>query len=128
MPTRASTLRQDRSHTRCSIVPPDLLARVAREGSAEQRDAALAALAASASMRSQRSFVNRIRRELGTEAAIRFAGLDTSPTRRQTVYDNKNKGRFNLPGTRARGEGDPRARESKKPALQAGISNSGGRI
>jgi len=91
----------------CSIAPPDLLAQLARDGTGEQRDAALAALAASASIRTQRSLLSRIRLELGADTANLFAGLQgVSPARRQTVYDNKSQGRSNLPGTRARGDDD----------------------
>ena len=91
----------------CEIAPPDLLDQMIRDGSSAQRDAALATLAASASMRSQRSFLSRVRRELGTDAANTIAGLDIAPERHQTVYDNENQGRSNLPGRRARGEDEP---------------------
>jgi len=107
MPT-TSTPRRTPRRTPCSIAPPDLLARVARQGTPEQRDAALAALAASASMRTQRSLLSRMRLELGAETANLFAGLEgASPTRRQTVYDNESQGRSGLPGTRKRGEDEP---------------------
>jgi Zn-dependent metalloprotease len=107
--TPRRTHRHTPRHTPCSIAPPDLLARIAREGSAEQRDAALAALAASASMRTQRSLLSRMRLELGADTANTFAGLSgtASPTRRQTVYDNGAQGRSGLPGRRVRGEDDP---------------------
>jgi Zn-dependent metalloprotease len=90
----------------CSIAPPDLLARAASTGTPEQRDAALATLAASASIRTQRSLINQVRRELGVDAALRVSGVTPSPECRQTVYDNKNLGRFNLPGTKVRAHGE----------------------
>jgi Zn-dependent metalloprotease len=93
--------------TICGIAPPDLLARVARSGSDEQRDAALAALAASASLRTQRTFLGQLRRSVDAAVFNQFVGLDVTPERRQTVYDNENQGRANLPGTRKRGEDDP---------------------
>jgi Zn-dependent metalloprotease len=95
------------THHTCSIAPPDLLARLASTGNAEQRAAALSALGASASMRTQRTLLNQVRRELGTDAANQIAGLDVTPQRRQTVYDNQHQGRFFLPGVRVRGDGDP---------------------
>lgn len=106
------------NHTTCSIAPPDLLARLASSGTDEQRTAALSALAASASMRTQRSLLNQVRRQLGTDAANLVAGLDvtsgvtsgvisgSTSGRRQTVYDNQHQGRFFLPGVRVRGEGE----------------------
>jgi Zn-dependent metalloprotease len=94
------------SHPTCSIAPPDLLARLASSGSAEQRAAAVAAMGTSASMRTQRSMLGAVRRELGADVANLVAGLDVTPERRQTVYDNQHQGRFFLPGVRVRGEDD----------------------
>lgn len=91
--------------TVCSIASPDLLAWVILEGSPEQREAALATLAASASMRTQRAIYGQLRRDFGVNIS-QLAGLDVTAERRQTVYDNQNQGRFNLPGQRARGEGE----------------------
>ncbi len=100
------------THPSCAIAPPDLLARVASQGPAAQRDAALAALAASASMRTQRSLLGRLRQHAGDDVVNRLAGLVVSAVRRQTVYDNQHQGRSFLPGVRTRGEldgpsGDP---------------------
>lgn len=94
------------THPHCSIAPPDLLARIASEGSAGQRDAALAALAASASMRTQRAMLGRLRQHAGDDVVNLIAGLVVSTARRQTVYDNQTQGRSFLPGVRVRGEGD----------------------
>jgi Zn-dependent metalloprotease len=95
------------THTTCSIAPPDLLARIASTGTAEQRAAALSALGASASMRTQRALLNQVRLQAGADVANLIAGLDVTPERRQTVYDNQHQGRFFLPGVRVRGDGDP---------------------
>jgi Zn-dependent metalloprotease len=92
--------------TCCSIAPPDLLARLAAEGAAEQRDAAIRALAASASMRTRRALVTRLMRELDMDVGA-LATIPISPQGRQTVYDLRHAGQSALPGTRARGEGDP---------------------
>lgn len=94
------------THAACSIAPPDWLSKVAFDGDPDQREAALSALAASASMRTQRSMLGRIRLSLGDSVANQIAGLDVTPERRQTVYDNQNQGRSNLPGERARREDD----------------------
>ncbi len=95
------------THPACSIAPPDLLARLASSGTTEQRAAAVSTMAASASMRTQRSILGQVRRQLGAEGAALLAGLDVSAQRRQTIYDNQRQGRAFLPGVRVRGEGDP---------------------
>ncbi|MDQ3103782.1 MAG: M4 family metallopeptidase [Actinomycetota bacterium] len=91
----------------CQIAPPDLLARLAAEGDAAQREAAIQTLAASASLRTQRGLLGRLRREVGVGAAeiAGLAGLEPSSSR-QTVYDNQHNGRSFLPGVRARGDDD----------------------
>lgn len=98
------------AHTcKCSIAPPDLLARLASEGGSaqEQRDAALRTLASSASMRTRRAMVGRLYRELNLTAGQVMGFGVTTERRRQTVYDNQNNGRVFLPGVRSRGWGDP---------------------
>ena len=97
--------------TGCSIAPPDLLSRVASEGTPDQRDAALKALAASASMRTQRTILGQLRRQVGEEIVNQIAGLVPSPEAYQTVYDNQHLGRMSLPGVRVRGEDDGPARD-----------------
>jgi Zn-dependent metalloprotease len=99
------------SHRTCSIAPPDLLARLASSGTAEQRAAALSTIGASASIRTQRSLLGQVRRDLGADSAT-FVGLDVSRKRRQTVYDNQHKGRFFLPGVRVRGDGEPASKDA----------------
>ena len=92
----------------CCIAPPDLLARVALEGSAGQRDAALKTIAASASMRTQRGLIGRLARELGQDPRS-LAGIQAPQGARQTVYDARHGGRSSLPGTKQRGHDDPPA-------------------
>ncbi len=89
----------------CFIAPPDLLARLAAEGDADQREAALRTLSASASLRTQRSIVTRLTRELDMSVA-QLAGLPTV-THQQIVYDNQHQGRTSLPGKKVRADGDP---------------------
>src|SRR3954462_13721741 len=47
----------------CFIAPPDLLAKMATEGDAGERDAAIGALATSAAVRARRSFVAGLPRD-----------------------------------------------------------------
>ena len=89
----------------CFIAPPDLLARLAAEGEPDQREAALRTLSASASLRTQRSIVSRLTRELDVPTA-QLAGLPTV-TEQQIVYDNQHQGRTALPGKKVRADGDP---------------------
>ncbi len=89
----------------CFIAPPDLLARLAAEGEAEQREAALRTLSASASLRTQRSIVGRLARETDVSVA-QLVGLAVAPEQ-QIVYDNQHLGRTSLPGKRVRADGDP---------------------
>jgi Zn-dependent metalloprotease len=90
----------------CSIAPPDLLARLAESDDPERRKAAIQTLAASASMRTQRSLVTRVMREMDVDAQA--LGLTPPPTgQRQTVYDLENGGRGDLPGRKVREQGDP---------------------
>jgi Zn-dependent metalloprotease len=89
----------------CSILPPDLLARLASEGTAEQREAAVRTLSASAALRTQRSIVGRLMRELDV-AAPKLGGLEIT-RQRQIVYDNQHQGRSFLPGQKVRDDDDP---------------------
>ncbi|GAA4656293.1 M4 family metallopeptidase [Arthrobacter cryoconiti] len=90
----------------CSIAPPDLLARLALDGTSAQKEAALRALATSAAFRQQRAVMGKMTRQfhLPTGQAL---GFNISSTRRLTVYDNQTKGRTFLPGVRMRGWGEP---------------------
>jgi Zn-dependent metalloprotease len=90
----------------CFITPPDLLGRLAEEGSAEEREAAVRTLATSAALRTQRALVGSLLRDDATrEAALAF--IHPPAGERRTVYDVENQGRSALPGRRVRGEGDP---------------------
>jgi len=86
----------------CYILPPVILARVADEGSAADREAALNTLAASAGLRSRRAVVQRLTREMGPSIARSL----TPKGERRTVYDADHGGDNSLPGIRKRGEGD----------------------
>ncbi len=86
----------------CFIVPPVVLAQLAEEGTAEDRTAAVNTLAASATLRAQRALVQ----ELGLRGAA-LSKLGPPPGEKRTIYDMKSGGLSNLPGQKARGEGDP---------------------
>ncbi len=90
----------------CGIAPPDLLARLAIEGDPQQREAAVRALATSAAIRSQRSLIGRLDRQLNLNIG-QMIGFAVTPERRLTVYDNQKMGRPFLPGVRIRGWGEP---------------------
>src|SRR4051812_38581773 len=94
----------------CFIAPPDLLAKMATEGDAAERDAALGALATSAAVRARRSFVTGLLRNPETRQT--GLGLICTPTNEQrTVYD-VHHGRENaLPGEKVLSEGDPPSKD-----------------
>ncbi len=94
-------------HPICFIAPPNVLDYIAKEGDAEQRDAALRTLATSASLRTRRALVGPIVQQLGLEAVVGL-GLIQAPTGVQrTVYDVQHRGQSALPGELVRSEGDP---------------------
>jgi Zn-dependent metalloprotease len=99
----------------CSIAPPFLLARLIKEGTPEQREAALQTIAASASMRSRRALVGRIAREMPEVRAVAFAQLSPAApiaepeVAPQSVYDVEEGGNSSLPGKLLRASGDPPA-------------------
>jgi Zn-dependent metalloprotease len=88
----------------CFIAPPDLLARLATEGTPEQREAAVRTLSASAALRTQRTIVSSLMRQTDVPVA-KLAGLETTKER-QIVYDNQHRGRSFLPGVKIRAHGD----------------------
>jgi Zn-dependent metalloprotease len=100
----------------CAIAPPDLLARVAAQGSADERDAALRTIAASASMRTRRAVVGTVIRQMGVD--IHDLAFVAPPAgERRTVYDAQHGGSSSLPGRKVRGEGDlPSSDESVNEA------------
>jgi Zn-dependent metalloprotease len=102
-----STDPQTRIHTTCCfITPPDLLDRLAKEGTAEEREAAVRTLAASAAIRTRRAIVGSLLREQGIAGVP--AGFLPPPTGdRHTVYDVQHGSRSSLPGVKARTVGDP---------------------
>jgi Zn-dependent metalloprotease len=105
--TDAGPARTPSHHACCFIVPPDLLNRVAIEGSEEERKAALRTIAASASTRTRRSAVAKVIRDVGVEAAVAFMRAPVGKRRR--VYDVHNGGRSDLPGDLVRAEDDAAA-------------------
>jgi Zn-dependent metalloprotease len=108
-------------HCCCFILPPDLLARIAEEGTPEQRQAALSTLAASASFRTRRSITRSLLRDGNME--LRDLAFVAPPAgEKRTVYDAEHKGQSDLPGTRARGEGDP---ESSDAAVNEAFDGAG---
>ena len=88
----------------CFIAPPDLLSRIANEGQAEDRAAAINALGASASIRGRRDLVRHVMHHMN----LGLGDLALAPPNgeRRTVYDAKHGGQSQLPGTRVRGDGD----------------------
>lgn len=94
------------SHCHCLIAPPNLLARIAGEGSPRQRKAAIRSLAASASMRTRRSTIGALMREPNID--VRSLALCTAETASEkiTVYDAGQGGQSSLPGRKARGNDD----------------------
>jgi Zn-dependent metalloprotease len=90
----------------CFIAPPDLLARLAEEGTPEQRQAAIQALATSAAIRSRRSIITALVQQ--PDVDIRSLAFCAPPSgERRTVYDLEHRGMSALPGSKVRGEGDP---------------------
>jgi Zn-dependent metalloprotease len=92
--------------TCCMIAPPNVLVRIAQEGSPEQRDAALQTLATSVALRAQRETVGNALRALDVGLA-ELTFLAPSAKTEITVFDVQNGGDFDLPGERRRGAGDP---------------------
>src|SRR4051812_30586144 len=81
----------------CFIVPPDLLAKVAEEGTPEERAGALNTLAASAGIRASRSLAAAL---IGSEGELAFASLAGPGSGTQiSVYDAHHGSRNDLPGT-----------------------------
>lgn len=95
-------MRGTRTFAACTIAPPDLLGRLAVEGTAKQREAAIRALATSAAIRSQRAVIGQLGRRLnmGTGA---LTGATVQTGERLSVYDNQKQGRQFLPGVLVRG-------------------------
>ncbi len=107
-------------HIHCSIAPPDLLARLAIDGTSGQQEAAVKALATSAAFRQQRAVMGRLTRQFGLPMS-QLVGFNISSTRRLTIYDNQKEGRTFLPGVRVRGWGEP---VSQDPAINEAYDGS----
>jgi Zn-dependent metalloprotease len=99
-----------RHRTSCQIAPPNLLLKIAEQGNAKQRDAALRTIMASAALRAQRSTLKYTLRSLDVGVA-ELAFLAPQAHAHLTVYDAQNGGDSQLPGVRVRGEGDPPAQD-----------------
>jgi len=103
------TTRSVHAHPQCDcfcfIAPPDLLAHLAKEGTPEQRDAALQTIASSASIRARRSIISELLQSSDTRAAA-FAFMAVPAQAERTVYDAQHGGQASLPGQKVRGEGD----------------------
>lgn len=100
------TMKHINGSVLCSIAPPDLLGRLAVEGTPKQREAAVRALATSAAIRSQRAVMGRINRQLRLNIG-QMIGFAVTPERRLTVYDNQHQGRTFLPGVQMRSWEEP---------------------
>ena len=87
----------------CSILPPDLLARLADEGKEGQRQAAIRTIATSSAIRARRALITNLVRTRGVDLAA--LGLAPKALNR-TVYDVEQGGWNDLPGRQVRSEGD----------------------
>jgi Zn-dependent metalloprotease len=96
----------------CFIVPPDLLAKVAEEGTPEERREALDTLAASASIRARRSMAGQLIRNGAEQALLALAPAGSGE--QLSVYDVEHGGRSALPGKLQRLSGGP---DSSDPAV-----------
>jgi Zn-dependent metalloprotease len=90
-------------HACCSILPPDLLARLADEGKEGQRQAAIRTIGTSASIRARRALITNLLRTRGVDLVA--LGLVPRALNR-TVYDAEHGGWYDLPGRLVRSEGD----------------------
>jgi Zn-dependent metalloprotease len=88
----------------CFIVPTNVLVRVIDEGSPQTRAAAIRTLAISERVRERRAITRRlVQHQPQASAALLLA-----PVHEQRVVDDVRNGSMgDLPGTKARGEGDP---------------------
>ncbi len=93
------------------VIPPYILHEIARNGSAEQREMAIRTLVSSERIRGQRRAFRELRGLMGMAAA---------GGKQRTVYDAQNGSQ--LPGVKARGEGDP---PSSDPAVNEAYDGSG---
>jgi Zn-dependent metalloprotease len=93
----------------CFIVPAHVLVQMIEEGSPEVRTSAVNTLAISERVRERRAVTRRlVQHEPQAAAAL----LLPPAGERRTVYDAHNGSQGDLPGTRARGEGEPAAADA----------------
>jgi Zn-dependent metalloprotease len=90
----------------CQIAPPDLLARLAEEGTPAQRVAVLRTLATSAAIRARRALISELVRAPGFDVGALIAPVLREGENR-SVYDVQHRGTRALPGHLVRREGDP---------------------
>ena len=100
----------------CQIAPPDLLARLAEEGTQAQREAVLRTLAVSAAIRARRALIAELVRVPGFELGALIAPALREGENR-SVYDVDHRGTRALPGRLVRREGDP-------PAADAAVNDA----
>ena len=88
------------SRCSCLIAPPDLIARLAQEGTPEQRQAALQTIASSATFRARRALLSDLlQRPEMREATLAFiAPAAAAAAENRVVYDAHNLGGADLPG------------------------------
>ncbi len=96
-----------RSRVHCEILPPFVLARLVLEGPPDVRAGALRTLQISAAIQARRALVASLIRAGVSPGEIGAA--EPGPPETITVYDLAGGGDADLPGTRARGTGDPPA-------------------
>jgi Zn-dependent metalloprotease len=99
----------------CQIAPPDLLARLAEQGTPAQREAVLRTLAVSAAIRARRALIAELVRAPGFDVATLIVPAVRQGENR-SVYDVQHRGTRALPGRLVRREGDPPAGD---PAVDA---------
>ncbi|MFL6229395.1 MAG: M4 family metallopeptidase [Pyrinomonadaceae bacterium] len=96
---------QSSHHVFCSIIPPEMLKNLAKNGTGAQQDAAFSTISLSAQLRGRREVINNV----ALVGAVPAGGL------RRTVYNAG--GQMTLPGKLVRGEGD--AKTNDKAADEA---------
>jgi Zn-dependent metalloprotease len=93
------------THQVCSIIPPFILSRVAAEGAADERAAALRTLTLSTSIRAHRSLIASLV-STGRATSMELAPA-APPPEQEVVYDVAGGSEADLPGARKRALGDP---------------------
>jgi Zn-dependent metalloprotease len=112
-------------HPTCFIAPPDLLARLAEDGTPEQRAAAIRTLATSAAIRTRRALATSLMSKLDQDVRALAFGPPASGER-LSVYDVGHGGRSALPGTLVRKLGDPEVADTGVNQAYAGADTTYG--